>query len=149
MSNNDVSTTPGEVNTSGSQYIGRVKWFNNKAGFGFVTALDGEKKDTDVFVHHTAINVSNEQYKYLVQGEYVTFETKESDNSEHPFQAANVRGVYGNELMCETRWQTRQKSYAENGGDDESKPRRHNPRKRNSRKRETKDYEKKEWAMEK
>ena len=65
MSSKDVSTTPGEVSTSGSQYIGRVKWFNNKAGFGFVTALDGDKKDEDVFVHHSAIHVSNEQYKYL------------------------------------------------------------------------------------
>tara|TARA_B100000900_G_C20548208_1_gene703544 strand:+ start:973 stop:1404 length:432 start_codon:yes stop_codon:yes gene_type:complete len=129
MSSNDVSTTPGEVNTSGTQYIGRVKWFNNKAGFGFVTALDGDKKDTDVFVHHSAINVQSEQYKYLVQGEYVTFYTQKSDNSEHPFQAANVRGVYGNELMCETRWQTRQRS--EN--DERSRPRK-NSRKRVSNK---------------
>ena len=78
MSSKDVSTAPVEGNTLGTQYIGKVKWFNNKAGFGFVTALDGEKKDTDVFVHHSAIKVSNEQYKYLVQGEYVTFYTKKA-----------------------------------------------------------------------
>ena len=129
---------------------GMVKWFNNKSGFGFITVCgEGDFGGKDIFAHYSSIRVTNSQYKYLVQGEYVTFETKESDNSEHPFQAANVRGLYGNELMCETRWQTRQKSYAENGGDDEGKPRRHNPRKRNSRKRDTKKDGESEWAMEK
>ena len=59
--------------TSGSQerFNGRVKWFNNKAGYGFVTVTNGHHLDKDIFVHHSAINVSSEQYKYLVQGEYV------------------------------------------------------------------------------
>ena len=45
--------------------LGRVKWFNNRAGFGFVTVLSGDKKNEDVFVHHTGIVVSSEQYKHL------------------------------------------------------------------------------------
>ena len=90
--------------------LGRVKWFNNRAGFGFVTVLDGEKKDEDVFVHHSGINVSTEQYKYLVQGEYVSFTMKESDNQEHPWQAGDVTGLMGGKLMCETRLENRRES---------------------------------------
>ena len=33
--------------------IGRVKWFNNKAGYGFITVTDGSRSGTDVFVHHS------------------------------------------------------------------------------------------------
>jgi CspA family cold shock protein len=82
---------------------GRVKWFNNKAGFGFVTAVDGELKDKDVFVHYSSINVPEDQYKYLVQGEYVDFELTNSEKSEHEFHAVNISGVKGGNLMCETR----------------------------------------------
>ena len=101
--------------------LGRVKWFNNRAGFGFVTVLDGDKKDEDVFVHHSGVNVEKEQYKYLVQGEYVSFTMKESDNQEHPFQAGDVTGVMGGKLMCETRMENRREQ-SEDG--DEEKPRR-------------------------
>ena len=79
--------------------VGRVKWFNNKAGFGFVTAVDGNYKDNDIFVHYSSINVPDEQYKYLVQGEYVDFELTESDKSEHEFHAVNISGVKGGGLM--------------------------------------------------
>jgi CspA family cold shock protein len=82
---------------------GRVKWFNNKAGFGFVTAVEGDLKDKDVFVHYSSINVPDDQYKYLVQGEYVDFELTSSDKSEHEFHAVNISGVKGGNLMCETR----------------------------------------------
>jgi len=82
---------------------GKVKWFNNKSGFGFVTACEGEFKGKDIFVHYSSINVPDEQYKYLVQGEYVDFDISESEKSEHEFHAVNVSGVKGGELMCETR----------------------------------------------
>ena len=87
---------------------GRVKWFNNKAGYGFITITDGEKSGTDVFVHHSRVVVSSEQYKYLVQGEYVEFELSDLENDDkHEFQASNVRGVRGGKLMCETRNENR------------------------------------------
>ena len=35
------------------------------------------RKVQDVFVHHSALTVGEEQYKYLVQGEYVEFEVTE------------------------------------------------------------------------
>ena len=53
---------------------GRVKWFNNKAGYGFITVNDCEtNEERDMFVHHSEIKVEQTQYKYLVQGEYVEF----------------------------------------------------------------------------
>jgi len=101
-----------------TRLLGRVKWFNNKAGFGFVTVLDGDKKDEDVFVHHTGVVVTDEQYKYLVQGEYVSFTLTTSDNTEHPYQAGDVRGVCNGLLMCETRNANRQQR--EDEGEDGS-----------------------------
>ncbi len=89
-------------------YHGRVKWFNNKAGYGFITIIDGptagDKVGMDVFSHHSAICVSEEQYKYLVQGEYVEFvlSTVES-GKDYKYQSANIRGVNGGNLLCETR----------------------------------------------
>ena len=35
---------------------GRVKWFNNKAGYGFITISSDEQSGEDVFVHHSAIS---------------------------------------------------------------------------------------------
>ena len=110
--------------------LGRVKWFNNRAGFGFVTVLDGENKDEDVFVHHSGVNVEKEQYKYLVQGEYVSFTMKESDNQEHPFQSGDVTGVMGGKLMCETRMENRREQSDEG---DENMPRRRGGGPRNGR----------------
>jgi len=109
---------------SSARLLGRVKWFNNKAGFGFVTVLDGEKKDEDVFVHHTGVVVTDEQYKYLVQGEYVSFSLTTSDNTSHPYQAGNVRGVCDGLLMCETRNANRQQRDEEDGDSGDRVPRR-------------------------
>ncbi len=47
---------------------GKVKWFDNKKGFGFIADDAGQ----DVFVHHTSIIGSG--YKTLNEGEVVTFE---------------------------------------------------------------------------
>ena len=115
--NNDKTTTPVGPADPVSRLTGRVKWFNNKTGFGFITALtesDSVKKDSDVFVHHSAVKVSQEQYRYLVQGEYVEFVLSKLVNAaaaasaaKHEFQAVDVSGVKGGKLICETRWESR------------------------------------------
>ena len=92
---------------SSDRFTGRVKWFNNKAGYGFVTVTDGPKSGSDVFVHHTSINVESEQYKYLVQGVYVEFGFTDTKTSDHEFQAGEVSGIKGGKLMCETRLDSR------------------------------------------
>jgi CspA family cold shock protein len=97
-SNNDVTPS-----TTSEHLLGRVKWFNNKAGYGFVTVTDGSRSGTDVFVHHSSINVENQQYKYLVQGEYVEFDLVKVDSDKYEWQAYRVSGIKGGKLMCETR----------------------------------------------
>ena len=84
----------------GGKFTGRVKWFNNKTGYGFVTITDGEKSGTDIFAHHKSINVANEQFKYLVQGEYIEFDLDTLNNKP---VAINISGIKGGKLMCETR----------------------------------------------
>tara|TARA_B110000879_G_scaffold61046_1_gene85675 strand:- start:87 stop:458 length:372 start_codon:yes stop_codon:yes gene_type:complete len=84
--------------------IGKVKWFNNKAGYGFITVTEaGDYNGKDIFTHYTAVKVTNSQYKYLVQGEYVEFELVKPDSGSHEYKAMSVTGISGGELMCETR----------------------------------------------
>jgi CspA family cold shock protein len=104
MSTNNVST-------SSERFTGRVKWFNNKAGYGFITVTDGSKSGTDIFVHHSSIKVDDEQYKYLVQGEYVNFNLLDTVTDSHEYQAGDVCGIKGGKLMCETRHETRVARY--------------------------------------
>lgn len=102
MSTNSAVTSSSET-TSSERYTGRVKWFNTKAGYGFVTITDGSKSGSDVFVHHSAIKVESEQYRYLVQGEYVEFKLSSVAGGSHEYQAEDVSGIKGGKLMCETR----------------------------------------------
>ena len=48
---------------------GKVKWFNNAKGYGFIGREDGQ---ADVFVHYSAI--TTEGYKSLQEGDDVEFE---------------------------------------------------------------------------
>ena len=86
------------------RFTGRVKWFNNKAGYGFITVTDGSRSGSDIFVHHSVIGVGSQQFRYLVQGEYVEFDlVPTTQGSTHEIQASNVCGIKGGKLMCETR----------------------------------------------
>lgn len=63
---------------------GKVKWFDNKKGFGFIASETGQ----DVFVHHTSIVGSG--FKTLNEGEEVRFEVLTSDKG---LKAQNVERV--------------------------------------------------------
>ena len=102
---------------------GRVKWFNNRAGYGFITVSSGEHKNEDVFVHHSAVQVKQEQYRYLVQGEFVDFKLCAVSDEAHKWQAGEVSGVDGEKLMCETRLETRNNRPASTRDSSESRTR--------------------------
>ena len=61
---------------------GKVKWFDNKKGFGFIAQDSGQ----DVFVHNTAI--MGQGFKTLNEGEEVHFEIVEGDKG---LKAQNVQ----------------------------------------------------------
>jgi CspA family cold shock protein len=63
---------------------GRIKWFNDAKGYGFIEQSDGE----DVFVHFSAINM--EGFKTLTEGQEVEFELRQTEKG---LQAANVESV--------------------------------------------------------
>lgn len=88
-------------------YEGRVKWFNNKTGYGFLTVIGSDMEGADIFAHHSAIQVSSDQYRYLVEGEYVEFKVASVDTGSHKVNAAEISGVKGGKLLCETRNEAR------------------------------------------
>ena len=63
---------------------GKVKWFNDTKGFGFIEQEGGE----DVFVHFSAIQMDG--FKTLAEGQVVEFEVQSGNKGLH---AANVTRV--------------------------------------------------------
>ena len=67
--------------------VGRVKWFNDSKGFGFIERQDGD----DLFVHYSAIrNLRADGYRTLTPGQEVEFDIYEGQKGT---EAQNVRYV--------------------------------------------------------
>jgi CspA family cold shock protein len=66
-------------------FQGKVVWFNNAKGFGFLAREDGP----DIFCHFSAIE--KERYKTLSEGEQVAFDVVQGKDGKP--QAANVRSL--------------------------------------------------------
>lgn len=64
--------------------VGRVKWFNNDKGYGFIEYKENE----DIFVHYSAIEIDG--YKTLSEGQLVEFKLFETSKG---YQALNVKLV--------------------------------------------------------
>jgi CspA family cold shock protein len=62
--------------------VGRVKWFDERKGYGFISREDGD----DIFVHFSEIQT--EGFKTLTENQEVSFEIKEGPKG---LQAANVQ----------------------------------------------------------
>jgi len=63
---------------------GKVKWFSNQKGYGFITPEEG----ADVFVHHSAIQ--GEGYKTLEEGQEVEFEVTTGPKGEQATDVVKV-----------------------------------------------------------
>ena len=84
------------VNT---RQVGRVKWFNNQSGYGFLT-YTSSTGDEDVFVHHSALVTSGDQFRDLVQ-ENMSLNHR-IDKWYPRVVAKDVRGMNGGMLMRNT-----------------------------------------------
>ncbi|MDF2177716.1 cold shock domain-containing protein CspD [Aliiglaciecola sp. CAU 1673] len=58
--------------------VGKVKWFNNAKGFGFIVPEDGGE---DVFAHYSTIQMDG--YRSLKAGQEVTFEVQQGPKGLH------------------------------------------------------------------
>ena len=67
-----------------SRVLGRVKWFNNEKGYGFIEYKENE----DIFVHYSTIN--HEGYKTLSEGQLVEFTLLETSKG---YQAVDVTPI--------------------------------------------------------
>lgn len=64
--------------------VGKIKWFNNEKGYGFIEG----NNDEDIFVHYSAIK--QDGYKSLSEGQIVEYELLETEKG---LQAINVKEV--------------------------------------------------------
>ena len=92
--NNDVSC--------GSE-VGKVIWFDQKKGFGFVRIINPESEflNNEIFVHYSTIN-SESNFKKLYPGENVSLDIEKNEGDESKkFIGKNVTGLFGSKLLVD------------------------------------------------
>ena len=70
-----------------SRITGKVKWFNDQKGFGFITPDSGEK---DCFVHHSAIQATG--FKTLAEGDAVEFDVVQGQKGPAAENVSKIEG---------------------------------------------------------
>ena len=67
--------------------LGKVKWFNDAKGYGFIEQTDG---GDDVFVHYSSIDMDG--YKTLAEGMEVDYEFTQGDKGLHATRVSRPAG---------------------------------------------------------
>jgi cold shock CspA family protein len=108
MNNNNINKYNNKMEQNSTEnniirYLGRCKWFSNKLGYGFIT-YNSKKETKDIFVHWSHLNIMDNDFKTLYQGEYVEFTIIQCQgvSKTHLTQAAGVTGPELGPLMCTT-----------------------------------------------
>ena len=115
----DTDTNPTNVNeekseehcderkceTSCETKRGRVKWFDPRRGWGFITSTSDT--DKDYYVHHTGISTKTDVFKTLLSEEYVEFRIRLDDEGLEC--ACEVQGIDGGPLRCESERRTKRR----------------------------------------
>jgi len=85
---------------------GKVKWFNTRKGYGFISTKDG----TDIFVHYS--NISGDGYRTLVEGDPVSFDIVEGEKGLRAENVVHRKGP-GSVSASESKSATEGKSTSE------------------------------------
>lgn len=64
--------------------IGKVKWFNNAKGYGFIS----QENEEDIFIHYS--NIITDKYKTLKDGQLVEFDLIKTEKG---YQAHNIKPI--------------------------------------------------------
>ena len=86
--------------------IGRVLWFDQKKGFGYINVINPESEHNgkDIFVHFSSVK-SESSFKKLYPGEYVSFEVVFDNEAPEgkKYTSKDVSGLYGNPLLVDNK----------------------------------------------
>lgn len=119
---------------TGTLLLGRVKWFNDRRGYGYITCISpGSFAEQDIFVHHTNIRPQEKSYRTLNVNEYVQFRLGDADlcydddqnlvETDHQHQATDVTGVFGGPLLCDGPFRANnRRGQGFRGGSNRSRP---------------------------